>query len=274
MAVTIDGLQMLGAQESQTTTETQADVTSAPSQDSDENLVVALEAQETIPLSGIATGIRLSSRSGYPSDPADALAQWVQRFETLCQAEQGEGWTVADDERGTSVNAVVTEASWTHNAGGPYEVQWDLTAEVGEGVLDDAPRGPTTATPNAVATLTGPDGTVIDLGSVDEKRTELSVGVDVTPIAYAGPGESVITPTSGSVRQVTLSGRVGGPLADLRAFESDVQSLAGSNQQVTYQTGFPGTTHDVVVQNFDATHVGGQPATLRYSLSVVEGLAL
>lgn len=274
MPLTCDGLDLVGAQESQSATDAQADVTSAPSQATDEALIVSLKARESLPLSGTATGIRLSSLSGYPSDPADALSQWVQEFETLVQPQQGDGWTLADDERNRSVNVVVTDLSWTHNAGGPYEVQWELTAERGEGVLDDAPRTPTSVTPNSTVTLTPSGGSAIDLGSVDEKRTELATDVDITPIAYGDPSDSVISPNSGTTRRVTLSGRVGGTPSELRTFETDVRSISGTNTQVSYQTDFPGHTLDVVVSGFDPTYVAGQPSTLRYSMTVLEGVTV
>ena len=269
MPLTLDGLDLIGTQESQSSTEAQANVTSAPSQQSDESLLVSLESAESTPLSGTATGIRLTKRSDYPSDPAAALSQWVQQFETLANPEQGVGYTLVDDERDREVRVIVKSVTWTLAEGAPYEVRWELEADRGEGVLGSTPRRPTTASPNGSTTL---DGT--GLGSVQELRMERSLDVSVTPIAYADESESVLTPGSGTVRRATLSGRVGGTPTELRDFEDSIRSLMGSNKQVTYQTGFPGTAHNVVVTQFEPTRQGGQPATMDYALTLLEGTVL
>lgn len=269
MPVTIDGLRLWGANESTNASEARIDVTSVPSQGSDETLVVGLESAETQPLSGRVTGIRLTSKSGYSSDPETALADWIQRFESLVIAEQGDGWTISDDERNRSIDGIVTEASWTTAEGAPYEARWSLSFARGEGVLNNATRSPTSATPNTSSTLGG-----TDLGTITERRTERTIEIETTPIAFADESETILTPQSGVTRRVTLSGRIAGTVADLRTFDDTIRGYVGDNTTRTYQTGFPGTSHSVLVDSYDSTHNAGSPAHLTYALTLFEGIAL
>lgn len=267
--ITIDGLRLWGARESTNASEARLDVTSIPSQGSEETLVVGLESAETQPLSGRATGIRLTGQSGYSSDPETALSEWVQEFESLVIAEQGDGWALADDERDRSIDGIVTEASWTMAHGAPYEVRWSLSFDRGQGVLNDASRAPTTATPNATTTLGG-----TDLGTITERRMERTIDIGVTPIAFADESETILTPQSGVTRRVTIAGRVTGSAASLRTIDDTMRGYVGDNTTRAYQTGFPGTSHDVLVDSYDSTHNAGSPALLTYAMTLFEGVAL
>lgn len=268
--VAINGVELYQAQESERASEANVNVTSIPMEAAEDQIVTALERQKSPSLSGTATGIRLSGLSGYSSDPQTALAEWVQQFESLCNEAQGSGWTLTDDERNDSIQVVVSEASWTRvETGAPLEVAWTLQCEVGEGVLTDQARSPTSATPNSAETL---DGT--DLGSIDEKRTATTVEMEVFPIALGDASDTILIPEGGQVREVTISGRVGGSKSELRSFDDTMDALVGGNTQATYQTAFPGTTHEVVVGGYASTFAAGDPHTLRYTLTLHEGLTL
>lgn len=270
MPVAIDGVDLYQAQESELASQANVNVTSIPTLGADEQIITALERQESPALSGTTTGIRLSGLSEYSSDPVTALAEWTQEFESLCNEAQGSGWTLVDDERNDSIQVLVTEAGWTRvETGAALEVGWTLQGERGDGVLNDQARSPTGASPNTVETL---DGT--DLGSVDEKRTTITAEMGVFPIALGDASDSVITPEGGQVREVSMSGRIGGSTSELRSFDDTLRGLVGGNTQATYQTAFPGTTHDVVVGDYASTFAAGDPHTLRYTLTLYEGLAL
>lgn len=269
MPVTVDGVRLWQAEESSAATQAQLDVTTPPGYESGDNLIVGLKSQGTMSVSGLATGIRLTQQSGYPSDPEDALAQWLLEFESLCNASQGEGYTVEDDERVREVNAVVEDLSWTRNQGAPYQVRWGISLRQGEGTMAASSRTPESATPQSSTTLGGHD-----LGSVVEKRTEVAIDVGSIPLAYADESETVLVPNGGVTKQITISGRVGGDQSTLRTTDDQFETWVGEDQTRTYQTGFPGTAHEVRIANYDSTYRAGSPSILEYNLSLLEGITL
>lgn len=266
MPLTLDGLRLWGASESSNATQANIDVTSAPSQSPEDAFIFGLEAIEQQPLSGRVTGIRLSSQSGYPSDPRDALAQWLQEFESLVSPEQGDGWTLSDDERNRDITVVAEGGEWTYNAGAEFEASWTLTLTRGDAVFTSASRSPSTATPTTSATLGG-----TDLGTVRQKRTKLRMQTDTTPISYGGQDDTVISPKSGVIREWTISGRVAGSQAELRTFDDTIRGYIPRDSELTYQTGLPGTTHDTLADSYESTYNAGSTATLEYGLTLIEG---
>lgn len=92
--------------------------------------------------------------------------------------------------------------------------------------------------------------------------------------AFAEASETVVIPQSGVDRRITISGRKAGTQSELRAFDTAMEQTLGIDQEVTYQTGIPGTSHEVVVGNCDSTYQAGSPSLLPYSLELFEGLAL
>lgn len=269
MPVSIDGLRLFGAQESRQDSTANTSVTSAPREGPTESLVVALERQERPALSGTVTAPRLVQSSDYPNTPLPALAGWVQEFESLASAVQGTGYTLQDDERGRSINVVVGRTSWRRASGAAFEVQYDIEARRGEGVLDPGTRTVESGTPTSPATL---DGT--DLGSILEKQSDREVDLSTTPQAFGTPSDAIITPGSGVVRRIDISGRVGGQGRDLQTFSETLRGYLGGNQQLTYQTAFPGVSRQVVVDDYSDTFAAGQPETLRYDLTLLEGVQL
>lgn len=261
----IDGLPLYGAQESQAELQTNVNVSSVPTMDGEDTLVTALEAQESAGISGRVTGLRLAEKSGYPSDPQWAIADWIQRFESLCKSEQGTGWTLEDNERGRSIQAIVTEASWTYSYEAPYEASWTLQARRGEGILTQEARSPTQHRPNSTALLDSQD-----LGSIDEFETTLQVDVETFPLAFGSTADTLITPASGMVREVTWSGQKTGSSSALQSFDDSMRSKLGPGSQSDLQLSFPGGTLSVIVSEYRSTFAAGD-TSMRYMCSVVEG---
>lgn len=279
MPVSIDGVRLYGADESTVPTAGQVSSTSITGQDGDEAFHVALEAEETMTLAGRATGIRLLDQ-GYPSDvtaasgaDADqieaAIAEWTQEFASLTSATQGNGWSLTDDERNRTLTVTATDGSWTRVAGAPWEVSWSLELTRGEGVFDNQSRSPSTATPGSSDTLAG-----TDLGTISERRIEISVDVETTPLAFADTSETLIVPTTGRIRRFTVTGRKTGSTSTLRSFDDTMRGNVGGDQQLTYDSGFPGTSHETVIDSYDSTFNAGSPHILDYSLSLIEGVTL
>lgn len=269
MALTIDGLRLWQAQESQSQTQANLNVTTVPTMDGDEAIITGLEAQEQPAMNGTVTANRLAENSNYSSDPLTALSEWIQEFESLAQSEQGSGYTLSDDERNRSIQVIVEEASWTYAYEAPYEASWTLKTVQGEGVLSSAARSPTSATPNTAATLDNQD-----LGHVREWQTSLKINLETFPIAYGSTQETIVQPSSGMVREFSWQGRKSGSLTDLRNFDDAMRGKLGSNNDATLTTGFPGTQHTVIVGDYQSTFEAGDPHSLRYQATVYEGLAL
>lgn len=265
MALTVDGLQLYGADESTVPTQGAVNVTSVPSEE--EPFLYSLTANEQATVAGRATGIRLSGLSAYSSDPETALAEWVQEFVSLVNSEQGSGYTVADDERDRSVTATATACSWTRAQGAPFQALWEIDLQRGDGVATTASRSPTTQSPGTTETLGG-----TDLGTILEKRVETQVDVDTIPLAFSPTSETVIVPQSGTQRRITVSGRAAGTQTELESKDDTLRGYVGDNQQLTYQTAFPGTSHEVVVDTYESTINAGSPSLLEYNLQVIEGL--
>lgn len=271
MALTIDGLRLYTAQESQTQATANASVTSAPGLTTDQVFVEALEAQEAPAMSGTATAYRIAQDPDYSDIPRVALAEWLVDFEGLCVYTQATGYTLQDDERDRSINVVVTNATWTLAEGDPLAARWTLETVRGEGVLVGTVNSGYNqlAAPQQTRSLGG-----VDLGSVIERQTVREMDVTRTNVAFGDPADVVIGPQGGVVRRYTISGRIGGTKQELRQSESDLRQFFGNQQNVTFRTAMPGYTDEVVVTNYRSTYGAGQPNTLRYTLSLVEGEAL
>lgn len=269
MPLELDDVRLWGADESTNVSEANVELTSVPGDNPEENIAFSLEAVERQPLAGRATGIRLIQESGYPNDPRDALAQWIQEFISLCNANQGDGWELVDQERDRSISVAATNASWTYNAGAELEVQWDMELTRGDAFFTDSLRVPTTATPGASETLGG-----VDLGTVNQKRTSVDLQTETSAVAYQPRESTVITPDSGAVRSVQLTGRVGGDPQDLRDFENQLREWTPREDTLTYQSALPGTQHETVISSYDSTHNAGSPSILEYALELTEGESL
>lgn len=269
MPVTADGLRLFGADESSVAAEGEAEVSAVPGQPPGESFITSLTAQESPQVTGAATGIRIAGLSEYSDDPATALAEWVQRFASLFNAEQGDGITLEDDERNEALTVAAVTGSWTIRSGAPFEVSYSAGFRRGDIALATGSRSPTTDTPQGFSFL---DGT--DLGTIREKRTELKVDVEASPVAFQGPEATVVTPSGGATRRITIDGRIAGDVSTLRSRDSTFRSIVGSNQQVTLSTGFPGTSHTVIVNEFSSTTVAGSPSVLEYDLELIEGRAI
>lgn len=274
MGLEIDGLTLWQAQQSTDAVESSPDVISVMGQDSDETLLTTLEAVESMTLTGLATGIRLTGESGYSSDPQTALSQWIQQFESLCWPSQGSGWSITDDERSRTLTVTVEDLSWTFSFGSPVETRWSLDITRGEAVMDSEARSPNSpsaagATPNSSTTVDGND-----IGTVTEKRTTRRIDLSPSPIAFGGTDETVLVPDSGVVQQWTLTGRVSDTDSNLRTLDSDLRGLNGGNQSFTYQTGMPGGSYTAIMNSYDSTYNAGSTAHFDWAMTLTEGVVV
>jgi hypothetical protein len=269
MPVTVDGVRLWNASELTAATEARLNVTTPPDYEPGDALIVGLQSEGSVTVGGLATGIRISSQSGTPGDPQDALSEWLLKFESLCAANQGGGWSIVDDERDRTISGAVTELSWTYNEGAPFQARWSLTARRGEGLSGSAARSAPTATPQTTTTYGS-----VDLGGIVEKRVERSIDIESIPIAYADESETIVVPQSGVVRRFTINGRLAGSYSNLRTRDDQLRTYTGQDTTQTYQTGVPGSAYDARIDTYDSTVNAGSPAVWDYSLSLLEGVTL
>lgn len=273
MPVTVDSLRLWNASESASEATGETNPTSAIMMDSDETLLVGLEAIERIALSGKATGGVISREAEYSNDRDTALMEWILDFESLVTPNQGSGYTLQDDERNRSINVIVEEVTWSRRGGETGEVEWALSGYHGDGILDTGGRSAYSRKNVTAEVLREDDGTEHDLGALREKRVTKSIQLKPYPIALSGPSEVAIAPDSGVMRSIVYQGVKYGTMAELRAFDSAVRGLLGTDTTVTYAHVFPGAEHTVMVDTYDSYFREGQVAAMDYYLKAVEGTA-
>lgn len=270
MTVKIDGLRLWQAQEDQSSTKGGVETNSVFGTDSDRALLTGLEKVDSFQYSGLVSGIRLSQQSGYSNDPLTALAEWVAKFETVVNANQGTGWTLDDQERGRTINVVARQVGWQRLQGANYEVEWDLDVLWGQGEMDSLSRSPDSVSPSAdtQATLSG-----TSLGSIEATRQQKRQRLKMFPIAFADSGENDTLAQSGAIREIILRGVKTGSQSTLNTFASDIRSLIGQDQIVDFSSAFPGRTKQVMVDDFETTRSAGVPRQQPYTLKLIEGVS-
>lgn len=233
--------------------------------DSDDTILTGLERQETLQLNGIATGNRLSAQSDWPNDPLQALAEWVVHMQSFVNGKQGTGYDLVDDEREERYRGLVTEFAWQKNKGEKYEAKWYLTLKRGEGISVAEDTTPPSVSPQPTATLDG-----YDLHSLTSWREEKTQRARVYPIALADSGENQAMSKTGAKRRIQINGTVTGE-SERNTFDTNINSLIGGDETVTYRSAFPGEEVTVMVDQFESTREAGLTRLGEYALELVEG---
>lgn len=262
-------VELLQVQEDRDSTQSNVDVFEAPTFEAAEAILLSLTRQRRAELQGIATGSRLARMEGYPDDRLQALAEWVQLLMAFNSPFQGDGHALVHEERGFEAGVVVTDTSWTRNAGDANEVLWNATIEQGEGIMQDRPVEPGEAAPQTAWSLSGPDGSM-DLHSPTTYSETAQQRVDITEMLLAADAdENIVVAQGGVVRRINIQGRV--PEPERAAFDAFMQEASGQNQEMTYQSAFPGHALGCMVEDFDSTLEAGVTSLGEYRLSLVQG---
>lgn len=269
MPVHIDDVRMWQAQDARLESKANVRPDAVTGEDSDNTLLTSLESQETFEYTGIATGMRLSTVSGYSSDPLTALAEWVAKAETLVNGAQGTGYTLEDTNRDRSENVTLESIGWQRNEGEKYEVKWDVAIDWANGIMPDRSTAPTPVDP-----WEGPsviDG--VDVENVQSVRESKQQQIEQYLIAFADPGENEAMADGGAIRKIIIRGDVEGTNVNRNNFDNHFLNLTGQDELVTYEAAFPGRELDVMVSNYESTREAGITQMNEYIIELVEGVA-
>lgn len=239
---------------------------------SDEVLLTQLESRESFTLTGITTGNRLADDPSYVSDPHQALADWVARFEEFLNGTQGSGHELSATHRNLTVNGAIRSLGWEYREGAKYEVRWDLEFIRGNALMEATDTSPDSVSPTTAGTIDN-----FDIGRLDRLRCEKSQQIESYPVAFANPGENELLEKSGVVRKYTLIGTredtISNPDDERDQFDDHIRSLVGQDQIVDFNEPFPGRTKQVMVDSFESTRESGVTRIGQYALELIEGVA-
>lgn len=269
MTVTLGGKRLWQAQETRLESSGRMRQDSVLGEDSQDTLLTGLESLETFEYTGRVTGLRLSLNSGAPSDPMQALAEWVVDIETMVNGAQGTGYTLDDDNRDRTINTAIEMVGWQKQKGAKYEVNWDLALTWGHCIMPDYSSDPPTVNPRE-----GPD--ILDgqeITNIETRREQKRQELEEYPIAFADPGGDEIVGNSGAVRQILLRGDAVGTRTERNSFDNHMLNLLGQDTIVQYESAFPGRTLDVMVTNYESVREAGVTRKGEYIIELVEGLA-
>lgn len=268
-AVHLDGKRLFTGQQSQVKGSGQVNVHSIHESSSEEALLTGFEQKESRVIPGRATANRISNQSGYSNDLSTALCEFAATLESFCNPEQGEGYTLTDDERGESVTVVVEQVSWVYKSDRSLDLRWEVTVRRSEGLMTSTSRNVESVSPGSTTTLDGND-----LGHTRQIHLTKKLGLRDYLVALANtPDDNAALPEGGVTRQIDVSGDKYGSQSARNSWEDSLRALLGRDNIVTYSSGFPGRDLKVMLDEFDDTRTAGDTRITSYNLRVIEGQA-
>ncbi len=241
-------LELRRAQQDERNEDTQPEIFNDPAVDSPP-LVLVAERTGSYTMEGTVTAPKLSQDSAFSDDWRQALAEWIVKFESFCYELQGAGYDLVDTHRNKTVPVVLNRTQWRLTAGAPYEIEWEIEVDVGEGVLPQEPRTEKTANIQSAMTVPASVGG-FDLPGLRDMTVQREFDVDPNARAFEDTAESnIIIGDSGVMHQIRYRGEFAGTATERQTFDSDINSLIGDEGR-TFQTRFPGYSVDGVVLNF------------------------
>jgi hypothetical protein len=241
----------------------------------DRTALVHTETREsTRDIRGRVTGQRRAANDPSVGDGEwrQALANYVDTLESHVDEYQGDGYTLVDDILDVDRQAILESIGWEMTPGQPYEVQYTATVQVGTGTFEERPIQRRTPTVNdALPTMLRVDG--IACPGMRSYQVDRSVGVEPTAVFDRDNAENNdIVAQAGVTQQVTFEGTHTGPRAERRTADAALDALAGTRENVTLETYFPGYELDGYLvaydSNFQASYGTGRH---NYRLEFVEG---
>jgi len=202
MTVKIDDLRLWNAQKSTVANKGNISKINAPGTDSDENFLVGLTAQQELRYDGIVSGVRLSSDSSYPDNPLVALSEWILQYETYLNGDVKGNVTLTDTSRDRDFRVTPTSLSWDYEGGAGFRVNYGFEA-IWASSFDSIDRN--TPPNTSVSDTWSLDG--VELGKVLSYRHTKKENIENYAIAYADPGENEAVQTSGTIREIYITGR-------------------------------------------------------------------
>lgn len=243
----------------------------APQLGTDNPPLVHIETKERErTLRGRVTGPRRAQQDSDTDDWMQALANYIDRLEGHVTEFQGDGYTLIDTQRGTSLNTILHSIEWTLVPGAPYEVQFDANLSVGKGAMDSRSINRRNPTVNDSMDVVGRVGG-IDLPGLRQFQVSRSFGVEVSPVYYRGSAENNDVVASEGVRQeIVFEGTHSGSREEREAADAELDALVG--RDVVFETRFPGYELEGVVMGYDSNFEARMgPRQHHFTLRFIEG---
>jgi hypothetical protein len=224
-------------------------------------------------LRGRVSAPRRAQNDPDTSDWEQALANYADVLESHCDEFQGfdaDTYTFEDDVRDENLTAVYESLSWTRTQGSPYEFEFEVSALIGEGVMESRardPRNPTVDTSMGVAAKCGGE----DLPGMRQFRSERSVGFEPNAIFDKESAENNdIVANEGTQQRWVFEGTLTGTQSARASKDSALRDLQGTQQ--TLETRWPGYHVNGFVLNYnsdiEARFAGNRT---HFSLTFIEG---
>lgn len=258
---------LFNVQQNRNSTNSQPDIDSIYSHASDQAFIVTLEQTGSLTINGRASGIRISNHSDYSNDPLTALAEYAAELIAHIDGQQGTGFRIENDHTGRDTNCILEEVTIIRRRAEKYEFDYSIEARKGRqsfmlvSVID-----PDSVNPSSGADLGG-----LDLHEIEEIMWTVKQNLHVSTYAKRDASENEVVAQSGAELHITIRGSIPGDESTRKNFDTTIADHIGKNNATTFNSAFPGTSHEVVVLSHDAAREAGRTKIGQYEIDLVEG---
>jgi len=181
-----------------------------------------------------------------------AVANFLDKLETRVDIKQGEGYDVADQQLSTSISGILPSMTWRFQSGRPFEVQYELSLQVGKGTNQTGAldrRFPIVN--NGMDTMLEVDG--IPLPGWRQYESTREVQTEVKPRFSRDTAQTNdIIIQSKAVQTITFRGTHTGPQAQRASDDAALDDLLATKEEVQCKTKIPGYTVPGFVTGYDS----------------------
>lgn len=267
-----------------------------PTQDDDESILSPISGEKEVSLNGVISGER-ARQGGYGSTKKSAFRNYLFHLETLVLAEQGVGFKLEDNERGSpytfdptasnknsttdNFGVVFDSVRWEYNSGEGFKGEWNLSGQVTDGVQNTVDRS------NIISTEIGritplsdkitTDNTTVPLGEIEKRTYDREVDLETTDIIHNQDSPNVASIDSGVKGSLSIEGRIANhqvsqTLSDLSRRITN-SNIAGGIHGVEcdFSDSLTGRIFTGTVADSNADFVSGEPDKLEYRIEIETG---
>lgn len=257
-----DTVDLWVAQGGNTRNSNKVDETQIPYQAPEDTLLITMEQEESIELSGILPFRYIANNeSGFSNDYQTAGGEWVNTVKSFAGA-QGAGLTFTDNVMNRSVSCFITSYTFTYDLPDIRKVTWTLGLEVGSGIGPFIDRSPDPVAPTTSATLDG-----VTLPYPDQVKEDFQVETETTTVPFPDSPEDNILSERSATHKFEIQGSV--KHSNKKTFDSDIRNRMGTNQTYTYASAFPGTDYQTMIDDYNTQDDAGGQFT--YQLDLIRG---
>lgn len=219
-----------------------------------QSLVHTQTRDSTRTIRGTVSAPRRARNDTSTSDWRQALANYADELEAAVDEFQGDpGYTLVDDQLGYSKSGVLESIQWSLSPGQIYELDYEATVRVGQGVFDtDQPTYQNPTVDSGMDVWLRIDGE--DLPGFRNYQVQRSLEVNTAAIWNRDTAENndqVVE--AGPQTTVTFDGVISGDLASRQAKDQAVDAKVATADPITLETKFPGYSLDGFVTAYNST---------------------